>query len=355
VIEVQVKKKLGAFSLDAAFTCGEGVTALFGRSGAGKSTIVKAVAGLIRPDAGSIRAGATTFFDAERGIDLPSQRREVGVVFQDGRLFPHMTVRRNLMYGFERKRGEKRVTLEAVTGVLGISSMLERRPVSLSGGERQRVAVGRALLSQPRLLLMDEPLASLDEARKAELLPYFEKLNTEFRIPILYVSHAIDEVMRLASDIVLLDQGQVVAAGSLAEVTSRIDLPPAAESFGSGAILECTVESHDASRGLTTLATALGPVKLALIERALGSRLSIRVAARDVALASERPANISVQNIFDGSVAELRALPNHIVRLKIAVRGGFLLSEITADAMARLNLKPGLRVVALVKSVAIGR
>ncbi len=355
MIEVQVKKTLGAFTLDAAFACGAGVTALFGRSGAGKSTIVKAVAGLVRPDGGRVQVGDTTFFDAARRINVATERRGVGVVFQDGRLFPHMTVRRNLRYGYDRARGEKRVTFEAVTDVLGISSLLERRPVSLSGGERQRVAVGRALLSQPRLLLMDEPLASLDEVRKAELLPYFEKLNTEFRIPILYVSHAIDEVMRLASDVVLIDEGRVVAAGSLADVTSRIDLPPAAESFGSGAILECRVESHDASRGLTNLATALGPVKLALIERPLGSRLSIRIAARDVAIASERPTKISVQNIFDGKVIELRSLPNHIVRLKVAVGGGYLLSEITAEAAARLDLKPGLQVVALVKSVAIGR
>ena len=355
MIEVDIRKTLGTFMLDAAFAGGEGVTALFGRSGAGKSSIVKAIAGLVRPDCGSIRVGDTVFFDGRRGINLPAQRRGVGVVFQDGRLFPHLTVRRNLQYGFERKLGDKGVTFDAVVSVLGISSLLERRPVALSGGERQRVAVGRALLSQPRVLLMDEPLASLDEERKSELLPYFEKLNSEFRIPILYISHTVEEVMRLASDVVLLDLGRVVASGSLAAVTSRIDLPPAAQSFGSGAIIECTVASQDAARGLTTLATALGLIKLALVDRPIGSRLSIRIAARDVALASDRPTNVSVQNVLDGRVVELRLLPNHIVRLKIAVGEGFLLSEITADASTRLHLEPGVPTVALVKSVAIGR
>lgn len=355
MIQVEIRMTLGAFALDVGFLGGTGVTALFGRSGAGKSTIVKAIVGLLRPDAGTIRVGETMFFDARRRINLPAQRRRVGVVFQDGRLFPHLSVRGNLSYGFERARGEKRVTFDAVVEVLGISSLLERRPASLSGGERQRVAVGRALLSQPHLLLMDEPLASLDDARKTDLLPYFESLNSQFRIPILYVSHAIDEVMRLASDVVLIDQGRVVAAGSLADVTSRIDLPAAAESLGAGAIIECTVAEHDEGRGLTALATALGPVKLALLERPLGSRLSIRIAARDVAIALERPANISVQNVFEGNIVELRNLADHTVRLRLAVGGGLLLSEITADAAGRLGLSAGQNVVALVKSVAIGR
>jgi molybdate transport system ATP-binding protein len=355
VIEVDIRKRLGSFALDARFSGGEGVTALFGRSGTGKTTIVKAIAGLVRPDSGSIRIGDREFFNAARRIDVPAHRRRVGVVFQDGRLFPHLSVRENLLYGDARAPGEKRITLDAVTSVLGISSHLGRRPVALSGGERQRVAVGRALLSQPQLLLMDEPLVSLDEARKAEILPYFERLNSEFGIPILYVSHAVEEVMRLASDVVLLDEGRVAAEGSLAELTSRIDLPEAAEALGSGAIVEARVEGHEAPRGLTRLATALGPIVVPLLERAPGSRLSIRIAARDVALALERPARISVQNIFEGTVAELRPVAGPIVRLRLSVGGGMLLSEVTADAVNRLDLKGGSRVVALVKSVAIGR
>jgi molybdate transport system ATP-binding protein len=355
VIEVDIKKKLGAFALDTSFTGGEGVTALFGRSGAGKSTVVKAIAGLVRPDAGMIRVGDTTFFDHGRRINLPVHRRRVGMVFQDGRLFPHLNVRRNLLYGFERAVGEKRVTLDAVVGVLDIAPLLERRPVTLSGGERQRVALGRALLSQPRLLLMDEPLASLDEARKAEVLPYFERLNTEFGIPMLYVSHDVDEVVRLASDVVLLEQGNVIAAGPLGEVTARIELPAGAEGFGSGVVLECRVERHDVDAGLTVLGTVLGPVKVAQMDRLAGSRLSIRIAARDVALALEAPTKISVQNLFQGEIVEMGHFPGHLTRLKLAVGSGFLLSEVTTDAARRLDLAPGAQVVALVKSVAIGR
>ena len=355
MIEVDIKKRLSSFSLDASFKGGEGVTSLFGRSGAGKSTIVKAIAGLVRPDAGFIRVGDTTFFDRAKRINLPVHRRRVGMVFQDGRLFPHLTVRQNLLYGFARARGEKRIALDTVVGVLDIAPLLERRPVALSGGERQRVALGRALLAQPRLLLMDEPLASLDDARKAELLPYFERLNTEFGIPMLYVSHDADEVVRLASDVVLLEQGRVIAAGPLGEVTARLELPAGAEGFGSGVVLECQVERHDRDAGLTVLSSALGPVKVALMDRLQGSRLSIRIAARDVALALEVPANISVQNVFPGTVVEMGQFPGHIVRLKLAVGSGFLLSEVTADAARRLGLAPGLKAVALVKSVAIGR
>lgn len=355
MIDVAIKKKLGAFALDVQFKGGPGVTAVFGRSGAGKSSIVRAIAGLVRPDEGSIYVGDTVFFDRQKRIDLAVHRRRVGLVFQDGRLFPHLSVRQNLLYGFARARDEKRISLEAVVTVLDIGALLERRPVALSGGERQRVALGRALLSQPRLLLMDEPLASLDDARKAELLPYFERLNTEFGIPMLYVSHDVDEVVRLASDLVLVDRGRVVASGPLGEVTARLDLPPGAEGFGSGVVLECAVKSHDQLAGLTTLQTAIGPVKVALLERAAGSRLSVRIAAKDVALALEEPRSISIQNLFRGSVTEMGEHPGHIVRLKLAVGSGFLLSEITLDAARRLALAPGREVIALVKSVAIGR
>jgi molybdate transport system ATP-binding protein len=355
VIEVDIKKSLGAFALDVQFTGGEGVTALFGRSGAGKSSIVKAIAGLIRPDAGKIQVGDITFLDREKRIELPVPRRRVGIVFQDGRLFPHLSVRQNLLYGFARARGEKRITLDAVVGVLDIDTLLERRPVALSGGERQRVALGRALLSQPRLLLMDEPLASLDEARKGELLPYFERLNTEFGIPMLYVSHDVDEVVRLASDLVLMEGGRVIAFGPLGELTARLDLPAGAERFGAGIVLESRVEGSEQASGLTTLATGIGPVKVALMNRPAGSRLSIRIAAKDVALALDEPKGISVQNVLRGRIVEIREVGGHVVRLKLGVGSGFLLSEVTADAARRLGLAPQLEVVALIKSVAIGR
>jgi len=353
MIEVDIAKRLGSFELKAAFAAGAGVTALFGRSGSGKSTIVKAIAGLVRPDRGRIKIGETVLFDNAQRIDVSAEARRAGVVFQDGRLFPHLNVKQNLLYGFVRAKGAKAIALDDVARVLGIEALLERKPATLSGGERQRVAVGRALLAQPRVLLMDEPLASLDEARKAEVLPYLEELNARFVIPIIYVTHDADEVLRLASDVVLLAGGAVAASGPLGDVTSRLDLPAEAEALGLGAVLKGRVEAHDSARGLTLVATSVGGFKLPRQGRAIGARIAIRVAARDVALALAKPEGISVQNMFDAVVAELRPAGDHVMRLALDAGEGRLVAEITADAAHRLALAPGARVVALVKSVAL--
>lgn len=355
MISVDIAKRLDEFALNVAFEAGGGVTALFGRSGAGKSTIVKAIAGLVRPERGRIQVSDDVLFDAARGVDVPAQRRRAGVVFQDGRLFPHLSVRQNLLYGFARAKGERAIDAESVIRMLGIEALLERKPLTLSGGERQRVAVGRALLAQPRVLLMDEPLASLDAARKDEVLPYLEELNARFRIPIIYVTHDADEVLRLASDVVLLANGTVAASGALGAVTSRLDLPAEAQALGLGAILDGHVESHDAARGLTLVATPVGVFRLPLLQRDVGARAAIRVAARDVSIALARPEAISVQNMFDVEVAEVRTAAPHVARLALKVGEGRLVAELTADAVTRLNLAPGAKVVALVKSVALAR
>jgi molybdate transport system ATP-binding protein len=229
-LRVNARKRLEQFQ----FACDldlplSGLTALFGRSGAGKSTLMNLIAGLHRPDDGRISIGDEVFFDRAAGIDRPVHQRALGVVFQDARLFPHLTVRHNLAFGLKRA-GERakapRIGFDAVVDLLGIAPLLARRPHSLSGGEKQRVAIGRALLAQPRLLLMDEPLASLDAARKAEVLPYIERLRDEVGVPIVYVSHAIDEVLRLATALVLIDHGQVLAAGPLAEVLQQREARP---------------------------------------------------------------------------------------------------------------------------------
>ncbi len=355
MIDVDIAKRLDQFALKVAFSAGGGVTALFGRSGAGKSTIVKAIAGLVRPERGRIQVGDAVLFDAARRIDVPAQHRRAGVVFQDGRLFPHMSVRQNLLYGFARARGEKAIDAQSVIGVLGLEALLERRPATLSGGERQRVAVGRALLAQPRVLLMDEPLASLDAARKDEVLPYLEELNSRFGIPVIYVTHDADEVLRLASDVVLLANGAAVVSGKLGEVTSRLDLPAEAEALGLGSILDGRLASHDEARGLSVIDTHAGAFKLPLQRRQVGARVAIRVAARDVAIALERPSAISVQNMFDAVVEEMRPASAHVVRLALRVGEGRLVAEVTADAVHRLTLAPGAKVVALVKSVALAR
>jgi molybdate transport system ATP-binding protein len=217
VLDVEVRKKLGTFMVDASFGRSEcGVTALFGPSGAGKTSIVNMIAGLTRPDKGHIRINGSLVFDSAGGIDLPPEKRRIGYVFQDGRLLPHLSVRGNLTYGMYLTPKDKRyVEPDTVVDLLGIGHLLSRRPCRLSGGEKQRVAIGRALLTSPLLLLMDEPLASLDDARKSEVLPFIQRLSREFAVPILYVSHSIEEIRRLASRVVVLDEGRVIASGSL--------------------------------------------------------------------------------------------------------------------------------------------
>ena len=226
-LAVDIAHRLGRFDLRATFAAEGNLTALFGRSGAGKTTLVNLIAGLSRPERGRIAIGDVTLVDTAGGIFVPKHRRRVGYVFQEGRLFPHLTVRRNLLYGhWFTPRAERYQRFDRVVELLGIAPLLERRPHSLSGGEKQRVAIGRALLASPRLLLMDEPLAALDEARKAEILPYIERLRDEAKVPIVYVSHSIAEVTRLANTVVVLSEGRVAAAGPAGEVMGRLDLFP---------------------------------------------------------------------------------------------------------------------------------
>ncbi len=246
MLEVDIEHRLGAFALDIHFTSGRGLTALFGRSGAGKTSVVNAIAGLIRPQRGRIAVDGVVLLDTERGIVTPSHRRRIGYVFQEGRLFPHLTVRQNLLFGrWFAPRGEGAVGIDDVIDLLGIGPLLMRRPGRLSGGEKQRVAIGRALLANPRLLLMDEPLASLDAARKDEILPYLERLRDGAMVPIVYVSHAAAEVARLATTIVLIAEGSVRAVGPVAEVMGRAGLYPLAGGFEAGAVLAVTVAAHD--------------------------------------------------------------------------------------------------------------
>jgi molybdate transport system ATP-binding protein len=260
MLDVAIRTRLGNFTVDAAFVAPTpGVTALFGRSGAGKTSIVRALAGLTRPEAGHIRIGETVFFDSERGVDLPAERRRVGYVFQDARLFPHLTVADNLRYGWRRApAGDRPIPFDAVVPLLGIGGLLDRRTHMLSGGEKQRVAIGRALLSQPRLLLMDEPLASLDAERKAEVLPYIERLRDELALAVVYVSHAHDEVERLARTLIVLESGRVAAAGTIGELTGRLDVRGISDRGDAATVIDATVLAQDDARRLTRLGFAGG-------------------------------------------------------------------------------------------------
>lgn len=354
MLDVSIRQTLGRFALDIAFTAEErGVTALFGRSGSGKTSVINAIAGLARPDAGHIRIGGTTYFDSAARIDMAVERRRVGYVFQDSRLFPHMNVRSNLEFGLRRVPvAERRIAFEPVVDLLGLGHLLDRRPRGLSGGERQRVAFGRALLAQPRLLLMDEPMASLDAARKAEIMPYIERLRDEMSIPIVLVSHALDEVVRLATTLVLIGEGRVVAAGPVGAVMGRLDLAPATGSHDIGAVLDLTVDRHVEADGLSVLAFDGGRLTVPRVERPVGAAVRLQIHARDVIVALEPLAGTSLRNTLAGRVVEMAESGPASVDLRIAVGGSFLIARITRAAARDLDLAPGREVVALVKGVA---
>lgn len=352
MLQVAVKKQLGDFRLDAAFEGpATGVTVLFGASGAGKSALLACVAGASRPDAGRICIGERVLFDKAAGIDTPMEQRRIGWVFQDARLFPHMTVEANLHYGARRAPGQARTAFDDVVGVLGVQALLARRPRDLSGGERQRVGLGRALLSQPDLLLMDEPLAALDAPRKAEILPFLDALKSAFGLPILYVTHSLAEAVRLGDAMVVMEAGRVLAEGPLAEVVGRADLPLVANRSEVGALLEATVTAHEDR--LSRLRAQAWDIRVAAVDAAVGSPARVFILARDVMLARSPPQRISARNVLHGRLAALTPQPDGTVLATVEEGGDRLLASLTADAVADLELAPGVEVWAVVKSVAI--
>ncbi len=357
MIDLSIRKQLGEFGLDVSFSVPEqGLTALFGRSGAGKTSVIAAIAGLLRPDEGHIRVSGRTLFDSISGENVPVHRRRVGYVFQEGRLFPHLSVRDNLLYGQRRSPVvNRRIALDEILELLGIATLLVRRPRDLSGGEKQRVAIGRALLAQPEVLLMDEPLASLDAPRKREILPYLERLRDELRVPIVYVSHAIEEVVRLANLVVVLDSGRVAAAGTPEELGERLDLRPLLGEFESGAVIDATMEVYDAVFDLSTLGFDGGRLRVPGNAGVIGAKVRVRVRARDVSLATQKPVDISVQNIFEGSVEQVAEEPGAYAELKLRVGNTRFLSRVTRESVSRLGLRTGSRVFLLVKSVSFDR
>ena len=356
-VEIEIRHRLGAFALDVAFTAPDGITALFGRSGAGKTTVVNAVAGLIRPDEGRVRAGDVVLLDTEAQISLPPHRRRVGYVFQEGRLFPHLTVRQNLTFGrWFTGRAERYGDVDHIVSLLGIEALLERRPGRLSGGEKQRVAIGRALLASPRILLMDEPLASLDEARKLEIMPYIERLSREVKIPIIYVTHSINEIARLADTVVAMDAGRSVATGPVGELLERLDLQPVTGRFEAGALLVARLVDHDPVFRLSRLTIGEQQLLMPEVDVPPGSEVRLRVRARDVALATVRPVGISIRNILEGVVVEIRPeAETAFAETLVDVGGTRLRARLTRAAVADLELAPGKAVFALIKSIAFDR
>ena len=352
-IDVSLARSTG-FCLEAHFAAPDmGVTALFGRSGSGKTTIIQVVAGSVRPDRGRIAVRDDVFFDSDQGIDLPMERRGVGYVFQDARLFPHMSVDNNLRYGERRARREITIRFDAVVDMLGIGHLLKRRPHTLSGGEKQRVAIGRALLSQPRLLLMDEPLASLDEMRKGEILPYLERLRDELRLPILYVSHSVEEVLRLSDAVAAVADGTVIACGPLADVLSRPELLPVLGRFDLGTIFDCTITAHNEEFGLSTVSFPDGELRVPLVGRPVGAPARARVRSRDVSLSLSRPIDVSVTNRLSGTIASITRAEGPFADVEVALAHGKLHSLVTQESVQRLALEPGMPVWAMIKAVTV--
>jgi len=352
-LTVDIERHLGAFRLKVAFEAGDGVTALFGRSGAGKTSVVNAIAGILRPERGRITIEGEPVFDSGRGIDVPTPRRRIGYVFQEGRLFPHLNVQQNLRYAGLFSRATPQSEFAHVVGLLGLKDLLDRRPGNLSGGEKQRVAIGRALLSRPRLLLLDEPLASLDPHRKNEVLQYIELMRDEIKIPIVYVSHAVEEVVRLADTVVLVSAGEVAAIGAAEEVLGRPDLRTSA--FEGGAVIDARVVEQDMQYDLATLAFDGGTLTVTNVDALIGEPVRVRIRARDVSIALERPQRISIQNVLGGRIAAVGDERSGVVDVSIGVGATILRSRITARAARQLGLAPGLAVYALVKAVSLDR
>ena len=362
-LEVDIDHEEGAFRLQGSFRSDGRLTALFGRSGSGKTTLVNVIAGLIRPGRGRIAVDGATLLDTQAGVFVPKHRRRIGYVFQEGRLFPHLSVRQNLLFGrwFAGREGfgdpDRASDFDAVVALLGIGHLLRRRPAGLSGGEKQRVAIGRALLARPRLLLMDEPLASLDEARKAEILPLIERLRDEAAVPIVYVSHAVAEVARLATTVVVLEGGRVAAAGGAAEVLGRLDLPSLEGDDDGGAVLEARVERHDEAYGLSMLMTPAGLLQVPRLDLAPGAATRAHVRARDVMLSLAAPQGLSALNVLPGRVAEIGGSDPQPSPATVAVRldcgGATLVARITRKSLAALDLAPGKAVHAVIKSVSL--
>ena len=356
MLVVQLHKRRGEFTLDVNFSVPTpGVTALFGRSGCGKSTLIALIAGLLAPDAGRIQLGDDVLYDGERHLAVDARLRRIGVAFQDARLFPHLSVLGNLKYGAQRvPRGiAARVGFDDVVSLLALDKLLARRPRQLSGGEQQRVALGRALLSQPRLLLLDEPLASLDLARREEVLPYLERLRDTLAIPVVYVSHQFDEVLRLATRVVLLDAGRTVADGDIAKVSSDPALRAIVGPDEVGAVLSGSVEQLDAN-GVATLRVGDATLSVEFDGAAVGQRIQIQVLARDVIVATELPRGLSVRNVIPSRVVSITPDTGRAVLVELDIgRSSTLQARITLRASQELALTSGKQVWALIKSVSL--
>lgn len=354
MVDVDIEQRRSGFTLAARFVVDAPIVGLFGASGAGKTSVVNAIAGIGRPDRGSISINGAVLFDSARGIDVPPERRRIGYVFQDALLFPHLDVQGNLLYGQRLCPAVDRFIEPArIVALLGLGGLLRRATTTLSGGERQRVAVGRALLAQPRILLMDEPLVALDAARKDEVLEYIERLRDDVRIPIVYVTHSRNEIARLADAVVVLAHGRCTAVGDPESLLNDAAMASATDRYDDGALIEAHVTAHDSSDGLTTLDFDGGQLIVPQLDASPRDRVRVRIRARDVSLAIGRPTGVSTLNVLPGIVTQIDPRVGASVDVHIAVGNATIKARITHRSLRELRIDNGHPVHALVKAVSM--
>ena len=354
-ITVRLRDQRGAFTLDASFEApGQGVTAIFGPSGSGKTTVLRCIAGLHRAAQGHVAIKGDVWQDG--ASFRPVHQRPIGYVFQEASLFPHLSVRGNLLFGARGAKGEPLLELEEAVALLGLAPLLGRAPLTLSGGERQRVAIGRALLSRPRLLLMDEPLSALDRAAREEILPFLEQLHERLSLPVLYVTHDMGEVERLADHIILMERGRVIAAGPLTQMQSDPALPLMG-ARDAAVTLEGEVIAHDPAYGLASLAVAGGVFLAPALAAHVGERRRLRILAGDVSLALAAPMGSTIVNILPARILDARRSGDHQMTAVLGLgedgAGAHLLARVTRRSWDQLGLAPGLTVHAQVKGAAL--
>lgn len=358
-LTLQLRARRGEFELDLETQIPlAGITAIFGPSGSGKTSLLRLIAGLDRPDSGRLAVDGEVWSDSARHFFLAPHKRPVGLVFQDARLFSHLNVAGNLAYGARRAAARPvRFERETIIAALDLAPLMERQPASLSGGEAQRVALARALLTQPRLLLLDEPMAGLDHARRAELLPYLDTTLRKLGIPALYVSHSVEEVVRLADRVLAMSQGRIIASGASEDVFERLDLEPLEREFESGSVLAGTLVAHDARLMLSRVDLGGQTIELPMPPALQpGDAVRLRIRARDVAIATRRPDHLSIRNALEGQITMIDAPETSpYADLVISIGAGQLRARLTRASVEALELAEGLTVFALVKSASFDR
>ena len=353
MLEVNIQKKMDRFHLSFNQIIPPGVTAFFGKSGAGKTTILNLIAGLMNPDQGRIALNQQVLFHSSENINLPPARRGIGYVFQESRLFPHLNVRKNLVYGYRPVPDkQKLLNFDNVVSLLELEPLLIRYPKRLSTGEKQRVAIGRALLRQPEVMLMDEPLASLDTPRKIQILPYIKRICSELKIPVIYVSHLIDEIMQLAHSMAFIAEGSCLAYGPIVDVLAQHELQNFYGLEEIGSVLETQITAHDSAYDLTLLSHPGGQISVSRLHQPVQELIRIRILPRDVTIATTLPQDSSVLNILQGTITSMiQVSPSHIDLLLDV--GGPLWARVTRKSCDSLQLKMGKPIYALIKSAAV--